>query len=113
MFPNRLAWPPEYPSVVSCEPWAVVRPPGVVAVPVLMFTETPPGAMPRLRAVVRRTVLAALDVRPAGAEPIGNGVVFGPIQSLSPVIAAGLDARGASTPGRDREEHAARRAAAR
>ena len=111
MFPNRFAWPPEYPSVVSCEPCAVVRPPGVVAVPVLMFTETPPGAIPRLSARraqhrARRVRGQARRRRPARerrdvrADPV---VVAGD--------AAGLDARGRVDTRANRQEHAARRAA--
>ena len=83
---------------MSCEPCAVVSPPGVVAVPVLMFTAMPPGAIPRLSAVVRRTVLAAEPVNPPGAEPVGNGTDPGPIQSLLPVTPPARMSAGSSTP---------------
>jgi hypothetical protein len=73
MFPNRLASPPDLPTTMSSEPSGPLTE--------LLWLTEPGVATARFSALVRRTVSAAVGVKPPGPVPDGNGLTAPPTMS--------------------------------
>src|SRR3954471_2584341 len=95
MFPNRLAWPPDLPMTMFCEPETPLV--------VLLLTSVPAPATLSFNAFVRRTVSLVLGgcVNPPGVDcaVYGNGVTLPPTLSSLPGILLATTLLMSSVPG--------------